>query len=501
MNKEVKQNSSPSSEWLEADNYTGGSCDQELGSTNAYSTKIKESGGWGSCNVNQETNWLTSRPGEDGEATDASSNSEGRSPSPNTDPSGLRFAADENSMSSWSNESTDPRNSGSEGDSSGSSVDSFLLEEDSPLAEIPLTAKEKRLVERFCTEMEGVHNENTEEHQKSSGNFSSNYIENASKRVGNLLEQYLSQGIRLNLPYNDVSNLVLDEIKDILYYAVDLTSGLRRRDYRIDKDPGKGELDNPNNIKAVVNVARELFFKGGKVELNDYNDEPDYERFHKMVRKPMRKFVKEREQIYGVLKSAAYEGIINKDAQVQKGDLVVDIDNCYFYTKYPQDSTIEVAKVVDGLKKVTNDLKIEGLNFKYYIFRIGESIVRFEEDKDEKRNYTDVLQGSTEMSFATKVGKISIHLYPSSTETENRGIKVEIDEESKTRFFQLEDEEKESLGKNCLLEGKSVADVIVKSLEKNGDVPTSSAKALSNSITYMKQISLGRPPEAGIRSM
>lgn len=71
-----------------------------------------------------------------------------------------------------------------------------------------------------------------------------------------------------------------------------------------------------------------------------------------MVRKPMCKFVKEREQIYGVLKSAAYEGIINKDAQVQKGDLVVDIDNCYFYSKYPQDSTIEVTKVVDSLKKL-----------------------------------------------------------------------------------------------------------------------------------------------------
>lgn len=109
------------------------------------------------------------------------------------------------------------------------------------------------------------------------------------------------------------------------------------------------------------------------------------------------------------------------------------------------------------------------------------------------------------MSFATKVEKISIHLYISSTETKDGKQRIgeikEIDEESKTRFFQLEDEEKESLNKNCLLEGKSVADIIVKSLEKNGDVPTSSAKALSNPITYMKQISLGRPSEAGVRSM
>lgn len=59
----------------------------------------------------------------------------------------------------------------------------------------------------------------------------------------------------------------------------------------------------------------------------------------------MSEFIKEREQIRNKLKSAAYEGIVNKDAQGQEGDLVADIDNCYFYTKYPQDSTIEVAKV------------------------------------------------------------------------------------------------------------------------------------------------------------
>jgi hypothetical protein len=97
------------------------------------------------------------------------------------------------------------------------------------------------------------------------------------------------------------------------------------------------------------------------------------------------------------------------------------------------------------------------------------------------------------MSFITKVGKISVHLYPSSTETkdgktENRGIKIEIDEESKTRFSQLENEEKKSLGKNCLLGGQSVADIINKSLEKNGDVPVRSAKPFNS----MKQISLSQ---------
>lgn len=491
MNKEIdQQNSLPSSG---SNNDTSRSCDQEPGSTNVCSTETKESDRWGSWRVNQETRWSD----EDGEGL-ASPNSEGWSPSTDTGSnySGWGSLPNDDSMSDRSNESntdTDPSDSGSEGDSSDSSVDSFLLEEGPALAEIPLTAKEKRLICEFYEKMKGVYDKN---------------IQSCCIAVEALLKTYLSEGIRLNLSYDNkptVLDLVLKKIEDALAGTVELTSGLRRRDYRMEECPSEGELDDENNIKAVVSVVRKLFFKGGKVELDMYNNEDSHDRLCGMVWKHMGEFKEKREQIYGVLKSAAYEGIVNKDTQVQKNDLIVDVDNCYFYTKYPQDSTIEVAKAVNGLKKAVNDLKIEELNFKYYIFHIGESIVRFEEDKDEKRNYTDVLQGSIEMSFITKVGKISIHLYPSSTETEdgkteNRGIKVEIDEESKTRFSQLEDEEKKSLGKNCLLGGQSVAGIIAKSLEKNGDVPASFAKASGGPSDSMKQVLLSLVQEANKRA-
>gem|GEM_PF-6465805 len=483
MNKEAdQQNSLPSSGWLEAD--TRRSSDQQtpIDNTSECSTETKESGGWGSGHVNQITGWLD----ENSEVTDA--NSEG-CPPPNTgsDYSGWGQPLGTDPVSSWLNGNTDSSDSGSEGDSSDSSVDSSLLGEDPPLAEIPLTAKEKKLIGEFYEKMKGVYDKN---------------IQSCCIAVEALLKTYLSEGIRLNSPYDNeptVSGLVLKKIKDALAGTIELTSGLRRRDPRMDECPSEGELDDKNNIDAVVNVVRKLFFKGGKVELDTYDNEDGHDRLCRMVWKSMDKFNEEREQIYGVLKSAAYEGIVNKDAQVQEDDLVVDVDNCYFYTKYPQDSTIEVAKAVNGLKKavndlkkVTNDLKIEELNFKYYIFHIGESIVRFEEDKDEKRNYTDVLQGSIEVSFATKVGKISVHLHPSSTETEdgkteNREIKVEIDEESKTRFSQLEDEEKKSLGKNCLLKGQSVADVIAKSLEKNGSVTMKLTEKPDTPFTFMNQ--------------
>ncbi|MGL9682011.1 MAG: hypothetical protein ACR5K2_03460 [Wolbachia sp.] len=48
-------------------------------------------------------------------------------------------------------------------------------------------------------------------------------------------------------------------------------------------------------------------------------------------------------------------------------------------------------------------------------------------------------------------------------ETENRGIKIEIDEESKTRVSQLKDEEKK-LRQNYLPEEQNVANIIAKSL-------------------------------------
>ncbi|MDG7056626.1 MAG: hypothetical protein LKM43_00510 [Wolbachia endosymbiont of Penenirmus auritus] len=463
--------------------HTGKSSDREtlIDNTSERSTETKESvreninDGRSPRHVDQTTSWLISGPDENGEVTDASANSESRSPSPDTNYSGWGSPPgtgsgsweplpDDDSMSDQSNESTDPSDSGSEGGSSNSSDDSFLLEEELPLAEIPLTAKEKRLIGEFYGELEGMREENGREYQKNLYNQSIDCTRNALERVERLVSDYLPQEVRLNSlcdgHEHTISGLVLEVILDILSRVIVITSAASRN-FQLGGGACTSALDDPDNVKAVVDIVHKLIVNGGRVKLEPHLYD-EHERLCRMIGGDMMsEFIKEREQIRNKLKSAAYEGIVNKDAQGQEGDLVVDIDNCYFYTKYLQDSTIEVTKVVDGLKKVTNDLKIEELNFKYYIFRIGESIVRFEEDKDEKRNYTDVLQGSIEMSFATKAGKISVHLYPNSTETkdgktENRGIKAEIDEEGKTRFFQLEDEEKKAWAKTVSSKEKAL---------------------------------------------
>ncbi|MCM1002028.1 hypothetical protein [Wolbachia pipientis] len=190
-----------------------------------------------------------------------------------------------------------------------------------------------------------------------------------------------------------VSGLVLEVILDILSRVTVIISAASRN-FQLGGGACTSALDDPDNVKAVVDIVHKLIVNGGRVKLEPHLYD-EHERLCGMIGEDMMsEFIKECEQIRNKLKSVAYEGIVNKDIQVQKGDLVVDVDNCYFYTKYPQDSTIEAAKVVgslkkavNDLKKVTNDLKIEELNFKYYIFHIEESIVRFEEDKDEKKLY------------------------------------------------------------------------------------------------------------------
>ncbi|TVS96538.1 hypothetical protein COM42_002685, partial [Wolbachia pipientis] len=163
------------------------------------------------------------------------------------------------------------------------------------------------------------------------------------------------------------------------------------------------------------------------------------------------------------LKSIACGGIVNKSKQTHEYDFKAEIDNVYFYVKYPQDSIVEPAKIL-------NNEKAKKLNLKVGIFQIEESIVKVEITEDGKRNYTDILKGGIEIFFTTKIGEISIYLSPSKKD--GNKIKVEVDEENKARFNKLKD--KSSLGKNCLLERENVSEVISKNFKMSDSVSTES---------------------------
>ncbi|WP_375316507.1 hypothetical protein [Wolbachia endosymbiont (group A) of Colletes cunicularius] len=113
-------------------------------------------------------------------------------------------------------------------------------------------------------------------------------------------------------------------------------------------------------------------------------------------------------EIENDLKNVAYESIVNKNEQAQKDklELKVEIDNECFCIKYPQDSTVEVAKILSNEKN-------KGLNLRVGILQIGKSIVRVE-SYNGKRNYLDVLKQGVTLSFDSEAEKISIHLNPKS---------------------------------------------------------------------------------------
>ncbi|MGL9757568.1 MAG: hypothetical protein ACR5LA_01630 [Wolbachia sp.] len=147
--------------------------------------------------------------------------------------------------------------------------------------------------------------------------------------------------------------------------------------------------------------------------------------------------------------------------QIDEYDLEVEVDNKYFYIKYPQGSIVETARILNNEK--AKDLEVG-------IFQIEESIVKVEITEDGKRNYTDILKGGIEIFFTTKIGEMSIYL-----RKDGNKMVVEIDEKSKIRFSKLEN--KSSFGGNCLIQGKSVLEVMGKSFE---NIPEELTQTIKN---------------------
>ncbi|WP_353285215.1 hypothetical protein [Wolbachia endosymbiont (group A) of Beris morrisii] len=287
--------------------------------------------------------------------------------------------------------------------------------------DLPLTENEKSLIDEFCKELKGVVAKNDQGYRDKHENFTNTALE----RIECITNKYLQKGIRLNSKCNDdeytITSLIFKEIRDI---------------------PAYEGVSDDENIGVIRNIMNNLLLKGGRVKYSSFYDDRllyatygfSYEIFA------------EREEIDNKLKSVAYEGIINSSAKGKA--LHAEMDNGYFYAKYSQDSTVEVAKVI-------NNPKVKDLSFRHHIFHIGESIVRVE-NVGGKRNYTDVLGGSVEMSFTTQVGKISVHLC--SSDKDSNIIEVKLDGESQEKFDKLKG--RSSLGESCLLGGKSVLQAV-----------------------------------------
>jgi len=327
--------------------------------------------------------------------------------------------------------------------------------------EIPLTKNEEKLIDEFCKEMKKVEEENNKG--------------SALRLIQYITNKYLGKGIRLNSCYGDryrtVTNLIFEEIIDVIkneglcpsskahaFGGQDVSCNNEDQD-----DDNTNEALEDGNLDIIRNTIRDLLLKGGKVErglfdggeLGHVTSDFDY----------VNDLFAECKEIENDLKNVAYESIVNKNEQAQKDklELKVEIDNECFCIKYPQDSTVEVAKILSNEKN-------KGLSLRVGILQIGKSIVRVE-SYNGKRNYLDVCKQGVTLSFDSEAEKISIHLNPKENSNE---IEVKLDESSEEVFEKLK-KSGLSLGENCLLGGKSVLEAIQDgNFERNRSIiPTS----------------------------
>lgn len=355
-------------------------------------------------------------------------------------------------------------------DSSCSSSDYLFLEDSLSMElEIPLTTDEQKLIGKFCKKIRGITAENKQESEES-----------ILGSIEKIVNKYLKKGLRLNSSCSNgnekgdketVTSLVFKEMEEVIAQRVNprsSTAMLNTHDYTDESDGDEYKADEYETSDIIIKrITSKLLLKGGMGKKFLYGDtELTNKHYGFDYLNDLKKQYDDRKK---ELKSIACEGIVNKSKQTHEYDFKAEIDNVYFYIKYSQDSIIEPVKIFNKAEA----LKDKALNLKVGILQIGESIVRVE-SIDGKRNYKDILKGSIKMSFTTEVGEISIYLNPSKKD--GNKIKVEIDEENKAKFNKLKD--KSSLGKNCLLEGENVSEVISKNFKMSDSVSTESIETI-----------------------
>ncbi|WP_425384034.1 hypothetical protein [Wolbachia endosymbiont (group B) of Eupithecia inturbata] len=247
--------------------------------------------------------------------------------------------------------------------------------------------------------------------------------EECEKELDKVINEALKQGIMFTFPYKSDMSLI-DRIADTfpkLYLSADTT-----RIY---------EFLYKKKIFQIISEG---------ASLNRFSDEEHGDVVNVICSD--KDTLGQRKANLSKLKELALESIISKSEQIDKHDFELEIDNGYFCIDYPQNSTIEVAKIF-------NNQKAKDLNLNIGIVQVGKSIIRVE-NIEGRRNYTDISGDIIEMSFTTEVGEISIHLCPNEKDSN----KIEVRLVDEVRFNKLEN--KSSLGLNCLLGGKSVLKAI-----------------------------------------
>ncbi len=336
-----------------------------------------------------------------------------------------------------------------------------MRKEDSfSLAKIKLNAIEIKKYESIWQKIDKIHDDlnvlnnrgNDEDYEK------------CEKEFDKVISEALEQGIMFSFPYKSDISLV-DRIADTLqklYLSYDTT-----------------QIYEFLDKKKVLQIISEGAF------LNRFSDE-EHEDIVNVICSD-KDTLDQRKANLSKLKELALESIMNKSEQIDEYDFELEIDNGYFCIGYPQNSTIEVARVFENEEA-------KGLNLNIGVLQVGKSIIRVE-NIGGKRNYTEFSGDIIEMSFTAEIGEISIHLCPSEKDSN----KIEVRLVDEVRFNKLEN--KSNLGQSCLLGGKSVLTAIENGyFERNSSVFKESECIMENPSSFLEGVNKNQLLRANARA-
>ncbi|WP_353271594.1 hypothetical protein [Wolbachia endosymbiont (group A) of Rhorus exstirpatorius] len=134
------------------------------------------------------------------------------------------------------------------------------------------------------------------------------------------------------------------------------------------------------------------------------------------------------------------------ESAVQKGAVIdVEIDNTTSYTEFSEGSTVEPAKVIEGL----------GLN-RCNIIKIGNREFEVKNEKGGERNYTDISDNSVfEVTFPTSIGGLRVILYHKAENDHQVQVRV-----ADTEMWSELQKRGEIIGKGCLFGGTTVKEAV-----------------------------------------
>ncbi len=133
---------------------------------------------------------------------------------------------------------------------------------------------------------------------------------------------------------------------------------------------------------------------------------------------------------------------------VREGNVIgVEIDNKTCITEFSEGSTVEVAKVLEGLNRSS-------------IIKMGDSTIEVESEKGGKRDYIGV-SGTFEITFPTSIGGLGVVVYH---DAKNYG-QVQVRVADREMWDELQ-RRGEVVGKDCLFGGMTVEEAV-----KRGNFP------------------------------